>query len=139
MEIPTPIVWGNSSDLDEAYARKRFMGRSLTEAVEIFRCCPTSGAEDLFNMPPLVLAYYLEAFEDSVRSLRYGDMEKLVVPNVVIYMINMSAKRDCEWLVARSIDMGEFVMVHRKYFEMYDDEVDELASAVRAAKERWAR
>ena len=74
MDRPTEADWRDwppqaerPLDLDEAYARRRFAGKSFDQALEVFRTFPVLGcSEDLGYMPPVPFRFYMLVFAEHV-------------------------------------------------------------------------
>jgi hypothetical protein len=72
--IPTEADWeawpANAErwlGLDEAYARKRFEGKSFEEALHLFRTSQVlSCSEDVSYMPPVPFRFYILVFKEHV-------------------------------------------------------------------------
>jgi hypothetical protein len=65
--VPGSAEWGpESNDLDEAYARQIFYGKSIEETFPLFARSVVERASEIRFMPLAVLPYYLMAFRDYV-------------------------------------------------------------------------
>lgn len=84
MDIPTEkdrLEWPDDAqrglDLDEAYAREQFAGKSFEDALAMFRerdvlMC----SEDISYMPPVPFRYYMIVFKEYVLELGKRDVEE---------------------------------------------------------------
>ncbi len=81
MDIPTERDWldwpadaHRPLDLDEAYARRKFSGKSFEEALELFRSSDVlMRSEDLSYMPPVPFRYYMLVFKAHVMAKADGE------------------------------------------------------------------
>jgi hypothetical protein len=84
MNIPTEKDWldwpedaPRPLDLDEAYARQQFAGKSFEEALELFRSRHVlMCSEDVSDMPPVPFRYYLLVFKAYVLELGKREVEE---------------------------------------------------------------
>jgi hypothetical protein len=70
MNVPTETDWGvpTRDDLDAAYARRVFLGKTAQDALAMFRENVLERVEDLRFMPPVPFRYYMLAFRTFVVS-----------------------------------------------------------------------
>ena len=70
MGIPTEKEWRpfNPEDLDAAYAKRQFLGKSYAQAVEMFAENALHYGEDLESMPRIPLNYYAPALAEYITS-----------------------------------------------------------------------
>jgi hypothetical protein len=68
--IPTEVDWGEreKGDFDAEYAHKMFAGKSIAEALAMFRDNVLERAEDVRFMPTIPFRYYMLAFKEYVLS-----------------------------------------------------------------------
>ena len=82
IDIPTEEDWFSwpanavrPMDLDENYARRRFLGKSFEEALRLFRETAVLGcSEDVSCMPPVPFRYYMLVYNAHV--LSEGERER---------------------------------------------------------------
>jgi len=70
MTIPTDTDWRTPTrdDLDAAYARRMFLGKSAKDTLPMFRENVLERVEDLRFMPPVPFRYYVLSFRTFVLS-----------------------------------------------------------------------
>ena len=77
MRVPTEEEWRtpNDDDLDVAYARKMFFGKTADEVQPMFRENVLERVSELRFMPAMPFRYYVIAFRDFVLSVADDDDE----------------------------------------------------------------
>lgn len=72
--VPTEADWRSEPwNLDTEYAHKRFAGKSLDEAIELFRQNSLTHQEDVMFMPLLCFKFYVHAYIAYLRSRQSRD------------------------------------------------------------------
>lgn len=74
--IPTAEDWYKGlMDLPDTYAYDKFFGKSLAEAIEVFRTSALGAAEAVSYMPPVPFRFYIQAFAEFLQEAPLTDGE----------------------------------------------------------------
>jgi hypothetical protein len=148
MDIPTEKEWldwpedGQRPDeLDEAYAREQFAGKSFEEALAMFHSREVlMCSEDISYMPPIPFRYYILVFKAYVLELGKREIEERDVPDnpwgaasSFLILVETKLRAEINFIAPIMDDLlpaVEFVAMNQdKYFatrDIYGDFRDQL-------------
>lgn len=136
--VPGEEEWGQPTDIDERYTKKRFFGWSLQEAEHFFIENPYSACEELFYMPRPVFRFYLNAFKYSIRSRKHTIFERVCLPTSVVYCLEKSIEKEIPEVVD-FVEVGRFVISNSRYFELNREFRMKIRMEIQNAQETIAR
>ena len=93
--VPSVKDWGATGDLDEQYARKIFLGKTLAEVKPDFERCVLERASELQYIAPIPFRYYIFAFRNFVISpeLIHDDRPGSWAPDAASSFLNLIEER----------------------------------------------
>ena len=153
INIPTEEDWFNwpenadrPLDLDENYARRRFMGKTFEEALQLFRetnvlCC----SEDVSYMPPIPFRYYMLVYNSHVLSHgngENGDYDNYASDSASSFLnlIEHKLEVDAETIAQIMSDLMPTVELVGTNQEKYSADIDiygDFSAKLRRIKDLW--